>query len=69
MNVLEALALAGGPADFANLQSVIIIRKNGENLSAIRVKLGDLLKGSPSSDDLTAQRIPQIRSGDTVIVP
>ncbi len=69
VNVLEALALAGGPADFANLQSVIIIRKNGENLSAIRVKLGDLLKGSPSSDDLTAQRIPQIRSGDTVIVP
>jgi polysaccharide export outer membrane protein len=69
VNVLEAMALAGGPADFAQLQNIMVIRKDGEKLSTFRVRLGDLLKGSPSSDDLTAERIPQIRSGDTVIVP
>jgi polysaccharide biosynthesis/export protein len=69
VNVLEALSFAGGPSEFANLGNIIIIRKEGENLSSFRVRLSDLLRGSPSADDLTAARIPQIRSGDTVIVP
>lgn len=69
VNVLEALSFAGGPSEFANLGNIIVIRKEGDNLSSFRVRLNDLLRGSPSSDDLTTARIPQIRSGDTVIVP
>lgn len=64
INVLEALALAGGPAEFADTGGVRIARKNGQ---VIRVRLGDALKGNISDRDLAG--LPQIESGDTVIVP
>ncbi|WP_254602653.1 polysaccharide biosynthesis/export family protein, partial [Sphingomonas bacterium] len=71
VNVLEALALAGGPAEFADMSNVRILRKSGngvgEGLSVVRVRLSDVLKGNPSDRDLTG--LPQIESGDTVIVP
>jgi polysaccharide biosynthesis/export protein len=64
INVLEALALAGGPAEFADTNGVRIARKNGQ---VMRVRLGDALKGNISDRDLA--NLPQIDSGDTVIVP
>jgi polysaccharide export outer membrane protein len=67
INVLEALTMAGGPADFANLSEVTILRKSGGRLTAIKVRLTDVLKGNPSARDLAG--IPQLESGDTVIVP
>lgn len=69
VNVLEALSFAGGPADFAQLGNIIIVRKQGEGLTSFRVRLSDLLKGSPSQQDLSPSGIPQIQGGDTVIVP
>ena len=69
VNALEALSLAGGPTEFAELGNVLIIRKSGNGLTTIRVRLSDMLKGSPTAGDLTASRIPQIQGGDTVIVP
>lgn len=67
VNVLEALTLAGGPADFADLGNVRILRKVGGRLTVIRVRLTEVLKGAPSSSDLAG--LPQLESGDTVIVP
>ena len=67
VNVLEALALAGGPADFADMGSVRILRKTGGGLSVLRVRLTDVLKGNPSDRDLAG--LPQMESGDTVVVP
>lgn len=72
VNVLEAVALAGGPAEFADMGNVRILRKAGDGagaggLSVIRVRLSDVLKGNPSDRDLAG--LPQIESGDTVIVP
>lgn len=67
INVLEALTMAGGPADFANLSDVTILRKVGGRLTAIKVRLTDVLKGNPNARDLAG--IPQLESGDTVIVP
>lgn len=74
VNVLEAVALAGGPAEFADMGNVRILRKSGDGvgggsggLSVIRVRLTDVLKGNPSDRDLAG--LPQIESGDTVIVP
>lgn len=64
INVLEALALAGGPAEFADTGGVRVARKNGQ---VIRVRMGDALKGNIDDRDLAA--LPQIESGDTVIVP
>lgn len=67
VNVLEALTLAGGPADFADVSNVRILRKSGGGLTVLRVRLTDVLKGNPSDRDLAG--LPQLESGDTVIVP
>jgi len=67
VNVLEAVALAGGPAEFADMSNVRILRKTSNGLSVIKVRLSDALKGNPSDNDL--QGLPQIESGDTVVIP
>lgn len=65
VNVLEALAAAGGPDEFASLDNVTIIRKTEQGVTAIRVRLGGAMKGNVSN----ANEIPQLQVGDTVIVP
>ncbi len=67
VNVLEAINMAGGPTDFANVSGVTILRKQGGHLIAIKVRLSDVLKGNPSEHDLAG--LPVLESGDTVIVP
>ncbi|MDB5577981.1 MAG: polysaccharide export protein [Bradyrhizobium sp.] len=67
VNVLEALMMAGGPGEFADVAGVTILRKSGGRLTAIKVRLSDVLKGNPSQRDLSG--LPQLESGDTVIVP
>lgn len=67
VNVIEAIAMAGGPDEFANLDNVTIVRKSSGGLTAQRVRLGGTMKGNlPES---IASAIPQIEVGDTVIVP
>ncbi|HEY1125745.1 MAG TPA: polysaccharide biosynthesis/export family protein [Sphingobium sp.] len=67
VNVLEALAAAGGPDEFANLDNITIVRKSGAGLTTLRVRLGGVMKGNiPAA---AAKEIPQIEVGDTVIVP
>jgi polysaccharide export outer membrane protein len=67
VNVLEALAAAGGPDEFANLDNVTIIRKSGQGLTSVRVRLGGVMKGNVPA--AASKEIPQIEVGDTVIVP
>lgn len=67
VNALEALSIAGGPTEFADLGNIRIIRKNGTNLQTIRVRLANALKGN--SGELSPSDIPQIASGDTVVIP
>lgn len=69
VNALEALSFAGGTTEFADVDRIVIIRKQGNGLSALRVSLGDALRGSPSERQLAAGGIPQIQAGDTVVVP
>lgn len=69
INVLEAIGIAGGPSEFADVSNVTILRKQGDHLVPIKVRLTDALKGSPSSRDLSASGLPELQSGDTVIVP
>lgn len=66
VNVLEALSLAGGPSEFANLDDVTIIRKTGNGLVWQRVRLGDAMRGNTRS--APADGIPQMQAGDTVVV-
>ncbi|MGB7418428.1 MAG: polysaccharide biosynthesis/export family protein [Erythrobacter sp.] len=69
VNILEALSLAGGPNEFANLNRVVVLRKQGEDIRPIELRLSDLFKGSVSASDVDRARILTIESGDTIIVP
>lgn len=68
-NVLDAISLAGGPADFANMENVTIIRHQGDRLISLKVKLGSLFRAGASADDLDRANIVPLAPGDIVIVP
>jgi polysaccharide export outer membrane protein len=67
VNALEALAIAGGPSEFANTGGVRVIRKIGDRMVVIPVHLQDALRGDTSR--ITSNEIPRIQSGDTLVVP
>lgn len=67
VNLVEAISMAGGPDEFANLDNVTIIRKNGNELTSFKFRLGGAMKGNLSPE--AARAIPQMQTGDTVIVP
>lgn len=69
VNVLEALSMAGGPSEFANLDNVLVIRKVGDQLTTFRVKVGTLFRSGADSGDVERGNIRRIETGDTVIVP
>ena len=69
VNVLEALSLAGGPNEFANLDNVLIIRKVGDQLDTFRVRIAPLFKTGADNSDVLRANIQRLQSGDTVIVP
>ena len=68
VNVLEALSMAGGPAEFANLDNVVIIRKSNEQLTTLNVRLAPLFKSGVDAKDVARANILRIETGDTVIV-
>lgn len=68
VNVLEAISVAGGPTEFADLGKTKIYRKKGGQLIVIDVKLDNAMKGSPSQTDLNTGLV-ELQSGDVVVVP
>jgi polysaccharide export outer membrane protein len=70
VTVLEALSMAGGPNEFANLDNVLVIRKEGDRIRAFRLRLGAVFRGGNNLDESGAlASIATIQPGDTVIVP
>ena len=67
INALEAIVMAGGPAEFADLGSVAIVHKQGGQVTVQKVRLTEALKGNPNATELA--NLPQLQSGDSVIVP
>ena len=67
VNALEAIGIAGGPNEFAQVGKIRIIRKSGQQLQTIPVQIGAALKGD--FELLNTDAIPPIQSGDTVVVP
>ena len=67
VNALEALAIAGGPSEFANLGGARLIRKLGDRMVVLPLRLQDALRGDAAA--LTSNEIPRIQSGDTLVVP
>jgi polysaccharide export outer membrane protein len=70
VDLLGALALAGGTTDFADVGNIVILRRTGDRTTVIHAKLSGILKGKPSEEDLASPTaVPQLLAGDTVIVP
>ena len=70
VTVLEALSMAGGPTEFANLDNVLVIRKEGDRMRAYRVRLASVFKGGMNRNEADAlAAVGTIQPGDTVIVP
>lgn len=69
VNLLEAISLAGGPADFANLDNISIVRKAGNSVTSIRARLSGVLRNGVPDGANGDRLIPRIESGDTIIVP
>jgi len=63
MDIIEAIALAGGLTDIAAADSTKIIReKDGKRLT-IKIPLGSILKGGNQNQDIS------IEPNDTIVVP
>ena len=69
VNVLEALSMAGGPTEFANLGNVIVLRKRGDQILTLRTKLAPMFRSGSSASDADPSNVIRIETGDTVIVP
>ena len=70
INALQALTLAGGPAEFANLDKAIILRETLTGNTVERISLADVLKGARALDaGEQPQTIPLLRSGDVLVIP
>ena len=63
INVLQALAMAGGPTPFADLNDIRILRKQGSGTEIIDFDYNAVTKGKD-----VAQNI-QLKRGDIIVVP
>jgi polysaccharide biosynthesis/export protein len=63
IDVMQALSLAGGTTPFASVNSIEILRREGDKQTAIAFRYGDVEKGKGLEQNLV------LKSGDTVVVP
>lgn len=69
VTILDALSLAGGPSEFANLDAILVIRKKGDQLTTLRFKLSSLFRSGAGDGDVQRANIQRLETGDTIIVP
>jgi polysaccharide export outer membrane protein len=63
VDVIQALALAGGTTTFAELNEIKILRRNGDSQELIEFRYADISRGRNLDQNIVLQ------SGDVVIVP
>lgn len=70
VNVLQALSLAGGPAEFADVGNAVIMHRMPSGETVQRVDLSDVLKGGRSLKSGPQTKVlPTLASGDVLVVP
>ncbi|HTW79587.1 MAG TPA: polysaccharide biosynthesis/export family protein [Terracidiphilus sp.] len=62
MTLLQAIASAGGPTEYANTRKIYVLRNGGGTQEKMRVHYKDALKGSTDANLV-------LQSGDTIVVP
>lgn len=69
-NILQALSMAGGIAEFADTGSAVILRQTRNGQVVERVRLSSLLKGARSlQSGALATPLPTLQSGDVLLIP
>lgn len=63
LNILQALALAGGMTAFAAVNDIIVIRGTGSQQKTLQFRYSDISRGKSLDQNLV------LESGDVVIVP
>ncbi|MET0251553.1 MAG: polysaccharide biosynthesis/export family protein [Novosphingobium sp.] len=70
LNILQALSMAGGLADFADIKNAVILRQTASGQTVEPVKLARLLKGGRKLDAGTLPTaLPTLSSGDVLVIP
>ncbi len=69
-NILQALSMAGGTADFADVRNAVILRQTPHGEVVEPVALNKLLKGRRALEAGTlAKPLPTLSSGDVLVIP
>lgn len=63
LDVMQALALAGGTTPFAASNDIVILRRHDGQLDSVRFRYGEVEHGKELGQNVV------LRSGDTVVVP
>jgi polysaccharide biosynthesis/export protein len=63
IDVMQALTLAGGATPFADMNSIRILRRDGDRQISIKFRYGDILHGRRLEENIL------LKNGDTVVVP
>ncbi len=71
INVLQALSMAGGAAEFADLRNAVILRQRPDGSQLVEpVELTTVLKGSRALSAGALERaLPTLGSGDVLVIP
>lgn len=70
IDIVQALSMAGGLAEFADVKKAVILRRTPEGQVVERVKLAQVLKGARAlSPGALADPLPVLRSGDVLVIP
>lgn len=63
LSAIQALSQAGGLTPYASESGIIVVRRNGEEQTTIKIPYGDIVKGKKLEQDIL------LNPGDVVIVP
>lgn len=70
MNVLQAVSIAGGTTEFADVKNAVILRQTPAGQVVEPVKLSTLLKGGRALDaGALTTPLPILLSGDVLVIP
>lgn len=70
MNVLQALSIAGGTVEFADVKNAVILRETPNGQVVEPVKLSKFLKGGRALDaGALTTPLPMLLSGDVLVIP
>ena len=63
MTVLQMIAVAGGPSEYANKSEIVVVRTDGSKSTSLRFNYEDVSKGKNLAQNVV------LKPGDTIIVP